>query len=142
MIATCPMDGKLAKIGKTNLVKPVVANYANKERKWHTSSSKVGVTKKIHSKEEDDAMIKIKKRNCYTCWTKGHLSKDCPNGNIANPKLVKSNSNLNELGKAYIGPCASKVISSPSVSKRVIWVPKSILTNLGGPNMAWVPKYT
>jgi hypothetical protein len=33
-----------------------------------------------------------------------------------------------------------KMISSSCHSLRAIWVPKYLLTNLEGPNKAWVPK--
>jgi hypothetical protein len=43
-------------------------------------------------------------------------------------------------GKAKNGNDTSKVISSPYGKIKIIWVPKSLLTNLEGPNKTWVPK--
>jgi hypothetical protein len=83
-------------------------------------------------------MPKTKGRTCYTCRLKGHLSQDCPNGNKSETKLV--NSKISMHGKTKNGNGTSKVISSPYDSIKIIWVPKSLLTNLEGPNKTWIPK--
>jgi hypothetical protein len=36
---------------------------------------------------------------------------------------------------------ANRMIKSSTNCSKAIWVPKSLLTNLHGPNVAWVPKY-
>ena len=66
------------------------------------------------------------------------MSKDCPNGNLLNSKLVQYD--FAELGKDKISTYATKVIKSPNVSIRAIWVPKSIVANIVGPNNIWAPK--
>jgi hypothetical protein len=81
---------------------------------------------------------KIKGRLCYTCRSKGHESNECPNGNI--PKSKHDNYALSRLRDNKNDTYATRVISSPQTSIRTIWVPKSIVTNLKGPNMVWVPK--
>jgi hypothetical protein len=67
---------------------------------------------------------------------KGHLSQDCQKGKKYEPKVVNSTSNVH--GKSSGHYDTKRVISSPST--RVIWVPKSLLTNLEGPNETWIPK--
>jgi hypothetical protein len=62
---------------------------------------------------------------------------DCPMGNT--PKLNSSiTSNL--LRRPEIDTSASKVIGSPHARTKVIWVPKSLMINLDGPNIVWLPK--
>jgi hypothetical protein len=39
-----------------------------------------------------------------------------------------------------IGTCIMRMISSPQISTRAIWVPKHLVTDLVGPNKCWVPK--
>ena len=90
---------------------------------------------KIQSKE---ATSKDKNRVCYTCRSKGHFSKECPNGNSLKSNLVHYN--FSNLKKDKIGTCAVKVIKSPHTRIRAIWVPKHLVTNLKGPNKVWVPK--
>jgi hypothetical protein len=87
-------------------------------------------------RQEKKHMPKIRGRICYTCRLKGHLSQDCPNGNKYEFKVVISASNVNGNSNGLYD--TRKVISSSSV--RAIWVPKSLLTNLKGPNEIWVPK--
>ncbi|KAG2658451.1 hypothetical protein PVAP13_1KG218005 [Panicum virgatum] len=81
----------------------------------------------------------IKHKVCYTCRQKGHLGKDCPNGNSPKPNLI------NNIPLCYRRPSngvgAGRMMSSSTTRPRAIWVPKSLLTNLRGPNLAWVPKY-
>ncbi|TVU17709.1 hypothetical protein EJB05_33760, partial [Eragrostis curvula] len=78
-----------------------------------------------------DRERRIKYRICYTCRTKGHLGKDCPKAQVSIPKLV----NIDSLTmKATNDPCANMVICSPSGSTKLIWVPKSCVTNIEGPN--------
>jgi hypothetical protein len=83
--------------------------------------------------------VNIKHKICYTCRQKGHLGKDCPNSK--NPKInhvynsnEKLRSNSNDSG-------SPKVVISQRKGTKVIWVPKSLITNLVGPNARWVPKH-
>jgi hypothetical protein len=98
------------------------------------SRTRQGLQETSQSKEKK-RMSKIRGRICYTYRLKGHLSQDYPNGNKYEPKVVNSTPNMH--GKSNGLYDTRKVISSPS--SRVIWVPKSLLTNLKGPNETWVP---
>jgi hypothetical protein len=86
--------------------------------------------------QEKKSMSEIRGRICYTCRLKGHLSQDCPNGNKYEPKVFNSAPNMHGNSNGLYD--TRNVISSPST--RAIWVPKSLLTNLKGPNETWVPK--
>ena len=68
------------------------------------------------------------------------MSKDCPNGKLPNSKLVQYD--LTKLGKDKMSTYTTKVIKSPNVSIRAIWVPKPIVANVVGPNNIWAPKKT
>jgi hypothetical protein len=107
------------------------------------TSSKVAIASRIRQglqeasqRQEKKRMSKIRGRICYTCRLKGHPSQDCPNGNKYESKVVISASNVNSNSNSLYD--TRKVISSPSA--RAIWVPKSLLTNLKGPNEIWVQK--
>jgi hypothetical protein len=79
-----------------------------------------------------------KSRICYTCRKKGHLGEDCPNGNTPQSNLVHYE--FHKLRNDKIDTCNMRMISSPQVSTRAIWVPKHLMTNLVRPNKRWVPK--
>ena len=66
------------------------------------------------------------------------MSKNCPNGNLPNSKLVQYD--FDKLEKDKMSTYATKVIKSPNVSIRAIWVPKPIVANVVGPNNIWAPK--
>jgi hypothetical protein len=61
---------------------------------------------------------------------------DCP---ISNALKFNLSINSNMLRMPKIDTCARKVIGSPRNSTKAIWVPKSLVTNLDGPNIVWVP---
>ncbi|KAJ1256704.1 hypothetical protein BS78_K330600 [Paspalum vaginatum] len=94
--------------------------------------------KETSKKQDKKASCNEKHRICHTCRAKGHIGKNCPMGNHSKPNLV--NNDFDNLRKVKNGSCASKVIGSPHASIKSIWVPKSLVTNLEGPNMGWVPK--
>jgi hypothetical protein len=87
-------------------------------------------------RQEKKCMSKIRGMICYSCRLKGHLSQDCFNGNKHMPKVVNSAPNIHGNSNGLYD--TRKVISSPST--RAFWVPKSLLTNLKGPNETCVPK--
>jgi hypothetical protein len=93
---------------------------------------------RVNKKKEKDHTSKVRRRICYTCRLKGHLSQDCPKGNKSENKVVNKTSNVHD--KTNFGYDTRKVISSSNTSSKSIWVPKLLLTNLGGPNKSWVPK--
>jgi hypothetical protein len=94
----------------------------------HVASKRQG--KKKSSKHED--------RLCYLCRSKVHLCKDCPIGNYSAPSLSIDSYVTRQ---PIIATCARKVMCLPSASTNDIWVPRSLLTNIGGPNKRWGPKY-
>jgi hypothetical protein len=104
--------------------------------KGHIASRTRQGLQKTNQSQEKKRMSKIRGKICYTCRLKGHLSQDCPNGNKYETKVVNSTPNMHDNSNGLYD--TKKVIGSPST--RAIWVPKSLLTNLKGPNETWVPK--
>jgi hypothetical protein len=121
----CSKKGHLVKscphVKQKGIEKKIVTN--------HVASKKQG--KKKSSRHED--------RLCYICRKKGHQCKECPIGNYPAPNL-SINSYVTRQPKTET--CARKVMSLPSAGAKDIWVPRSLLTNLGGPIKRWGPKYT
>ena len=93
--------------------------------------------KKDESKRQKHC--KDKHRICYNCREKGHLFKVCPKGKTPKPNL---SIHSNMLRRPKFDSCARKVMSSPHSRTKAIWVPTSLLANLDGPIMRWVPKCT
>ena len=114
-----------------------VRTHCSKEKK-EPSSSKILRSKQIQDNKRESRPNKDKSRVCYTCRQKGHMGKDCPNGNTHQSNLVHYD--FHKLGKDKDATCAIRVISSPQISIRAIWVPKHLVTNLKGPKKIWVPK--
>jgi hypothetical protein len=88
-------------------------------------------------KQSKDKTSRIKYQICYTYRDKSHLSKDCPKTQTFFHNVI--NNNLSH-GNPKNDTSIIKMISSPYNSPRAIWVPKHLLTNLEGPNKAWVSK--
>jgi hypothetical protein len=122
-------------------VRPVPARagplQANKARKPPSPRTRL---RSKHGKEiaRNDMTNKNKSCICYECRQKGHMGKDCPNGNIPQSSLV--NYDFHKLRNDKNGTCAIREISSPRYSMRAIWVPKHLVTNPIGPNKCWVPR--
>jgi hypothetical protein len=120
-------------------IRPVPARaaplQANKARKTPSTRTRL---KSKHGKEIVRNGVTNKKKSCicYECRQKGHMSKDCPNGNILKSNLVHYD--FHELRNDKNGTCALREISSPHCSMRPIWVPKHLVTNPIGPNKCWV----
>jgi hypothetical protein len=91
-----------------------------------------------HEFARNGATNKDKCRICYACHQKGHMGKDCPNGNIFRSNLVHYD--FNKLKNDKNVTCAMREISSPQTSMRAIRVPKHLVANLVGPNKCWVPR--
>ena len=79
---------------------------------------------------------------CNRCKQVGHLEQSCiknKNKNNANVSSICFDS-CYMLTKGVNGVKA-KFIGTPIVGpKKVIWVPKTLVTNLQGPKQVWVPK--
>jgi hypothetical protein len=88
-------------------------------------------------RKSKDKASRIKHQSCYTCHDKGYLSKNCPKTQTFIHKVV--NDNIPHVGRKN-DTSTIKVISSPYSCPHVIWVSKHLLTNLEGPNKAWVAK--
>ncbi|KAG2632410.1 hypothetical protein PVAP13_2NG087100 [Panicum virgatum] len=126
-IATCP--DKLSKPESFGMSEPKVL--ALKSQRHFRPN-------KGFKKAQEKYLEKKAQKICYTCRGKGHFGKDCPNGNSPKPNLINNVSLcVRRLSK---GVGAGRMISSSTTRPRAIWVPKSLLTNLRGPNVAWVPK--
>jgi hypothetical protein len=81
----------------------------------------------------------VKHKICYTCRQKGPLGKDCSNSK--NPKLNHVHHSNEKLRSNSNGCSAPKVVISQRKGTKAIWVPKSLITNLVGPNARCVPKH-
>ena len=74
-----------------------------------------------------------KRRTCYICREKGHLSFSCTNGTSSNPIIIDD---VYSLRKDESGNVFAKYVGTQSgVKKRTIWVAKPIVTNFLGPNL-------
>jgi hypothetical protein len=134
-----PAPNRSDRFGKP--VRPVLATVASQEHiKRNQASTASHKTKEQQVSKNicKASASKIKSRICYTCWSKGHESNDCPNGNTPKSKLF--NYAFSRLRDDKDGIYATRVIGSPQTSIRAIWIPKSCVTNPKGPNMVWVPK--
>jgi len=88
-----------------------------------------------HNKQNKDCSNKD--RIWYNCRRKGHLSYDCPNGNMPKPNAYVFN---DKLRRTTNGSITRQARYSSHASTRATWVPKHIATNSIGPNKSWVPK--
>ena len=98
-------------------------------------SSRKKLNSKVASKMQDvvkKTPCKDKNRLCYNYRAKGHIGKNCPLSNISK---LNSSFDYDLLRKAKNDICATRVTSSPHASTKFIWVPKSCVTYLYGPNV-------
>jgi hypothetical protein len=120
------------------LARPVPARLATSQcyKAKKTSSPRTRHRSK-HGQELSRYGVTNKDKSCiwYVCRQKGHMGKDCPNGNIPKSNLVHYD--FNKLRNDKNVTCAMREISSPQTSMRAIWVPKHLVTNLVGPNKCW-----
>ncbi|KAK1649861.1 hypothetical protein QYE76_067666 [Lolium multiflorum] len=82
---------------------------------------------------EKSSEKKEKKRICYICREKGHISSLCTIGTSSNSITIDD---VYSLRKDEGGNVFAKFVGAQSgVKKRTIWVAKPIVTNLLGPNL-------
>ena len=83
---------------------------------------------------EKSSEKKEKRRTCYICRKKGHLSSSCTIGiSSYNPIIIDD---VYSLRKDDVGNVFAKYVGAQSgVKKRTIWVAKPIMTNFLGPNL-------
>ncbi|KAM0898970.1 hypothetical protein ACQ4PT_021612 [Festuca glaucescens] len=82
---------------------------------------------------EKSSEKKEKRRTCYICREKGHISSLCTIGTSSNPIIIDD---VYSLRKDEGGNVFAKYVGAQSgVKKRTIWVAKPIVTNLLGPNL-------
>ncbi|KAF8738632.1 hypothetical protein HU200_013952 [Digitaria exilis] len=141
LIAVCPNVTSVDATGDRRLewlsqpVRPPVT-----QGEPHQGSNKTEASPSTHKPiDKQDQLIqkvkvlrKVKCKICYSYRQRGHMSKDCPNGNSLESNLVQYD--FNRLGRDKVGTCATRVIDSPQTSIRTIWIPKHLVTNLYGPN--------
>ena len=113
-----------------------IGSCCNKKSESLVSSRKRLISKVANKKQDKKMSYKIKHHICYTCRGKGHLSMDC---RMCNTPKLNSSIDSNLLRKPKNDTCARNVICSPHASTKAIWVPKSLVTNLDGPNIVCVP---
>jgi hypothetical protein len=143
-IATCPSKSNVLSgtAGSFRFPKPKVPNLAVQHhyklnKGFKRAQAQYLERKDVRNKENKPAS-NLKYKVCYTCREKGHLGKDCPNGNTSKSNLVN---NLHvQLRRSHDAVCAGRMIKSSTIQPKTIWVSKSLLTNLYGPNTTWVPK--
>lgn len=76
---------------------------------------------------------KWKKRTCYICREKGHLSSSCTIGTSSNPIIIND---VYSLRKYEVGNVFAHYVGAQSgVKERTIWVAKPIVTDFLGPNL-------
>ena len=83
---------------------------------------------------EKSSEKKEKRRTCYICRKKGHLSSSCTIGiSSSNPIIIDD---VYSLRRDDVGNVFAKFVGAQSgVKKRTIWVAKPIVTNFLGPNL-------
>jgi hypothetical protein len=88
------------------------------------------------------SFVKNNGQFCTSCKQVGHIKQYCKTNknNQPNISLIRFDS-CYMLVKGTNG-VKVKFIGTPIVGskKRVIWVPKTLVTNLQGPKQVWVPK--
>ena len=73
-----------------------------------------------------------KRRTCYICHEKGHISSSCTKGTSSNPILIDD---AYSLSKDEVGNVFARYVGTQSgFKKKTIWVAKPIFTNFLGPN--------
>ena len=121
MVHCCPQQCRSDQTGHTRPVRPVQANAAAGPLKKPTRCNlapKKDIDAQKLKKQKKSTFVKLKHQIFCTCRAKGHMSKDFPNGNVLNSKLVQCD--FARPGRDKMSTYATKVIHSPNVSIRAI----------------------
>ncbi|CAN6363066.1 unnamed protein product [Urochloa humidicola] len=138
-IASCPRRSrKLLVLGSAELINPAVPSTKGQLNKGFKKAQEQYMERNVSEKNKSKTESNLKHKVCYTCRGKGHLGKDCPDGNT--PKPIHVNNANDKLKGSSSSSNVSRMIKSSTTSIRAIWVPKSLLTNSQGPNGVWVPR--
>ena len=101
------------------------------EKKGQATHEKQGNEKQYKSKEQKA----LTKRNCYSCWERGHMANSCPLGNNSKPISIDDNIVLRKDGN---GISMIAIAKHPATHTKVL--PKYVAPNLRGPKLVWVSK--
>jgi len=120
--------------------KPLSEKQQGKRPQVQTQAQPQVEERPLHKKNQANASIvekssekKGKRRTCYICREKGHLSSSCTMGTSSNPFIIDD---AYSLRKDEVGNVFAKYVGAQSgVKKRTIWVAKPIVTNFLGPNL-------
>jgi len=128
-VRSCPLKKK-ALVEKQQGKRPQVQGHAQPPVEEKPLPKKNQANAPIAEKSSEK---KVKKRTCYICREKGHLSSSCTMGNSSNPIIIDD---AYSLCKDKVGNVFAKFVGTQcGVKKRTIWVAKPIVTNLLGPNL-------
>jgi hypothetical protein len=128
-VRSCPLKKK-ALVEKQQGKRPQVQGHAQPRVEERSLPNKNQANAPIAEKSSEK---KVKKRTCYICHEKGHLSSSCTMGNSCNPIIIDD---AYSLFKDKVGNVFPKFVGTQcGVKKRTIWVAKPIVTNLLGPNL-------
>jgi hypothetical protein len=128
-VRSCPLKKK-ALVEKQQGKRPQVQGHPQPRVEERSLPKKNQVNAPI---TEISSEKKVKKRTCYICREKGHISSSCTMGNSSNPIIIDD---AYSLCKDKVGNVFTKFVGTQcGVKKRTIWVAKPIVTNFLGPNL-------
>jgi hypothetical protein len=128
-VRSCPLKKK-ALVGKQQGKRPQVQGHAQPRVEERSLPKKNQANTPIVEKSSEK---KVKKRTCYICHEKGHLSSLCTMGNSSNPIIIDS---AYSLCKDKVGNVFTKCVGAQwGIKKITIWVAKPIVTNFLGPKL-------
>ena len=90
--------------------------------------------KAMRSKYKSKKEKALIKRNCYSCWERGHMANSCPLGNNSKPISINDNIVLRKDGNG-----TSMVAIEKHSAIHTKAMPKYVAPNLRGPKLVGVP---
>ncbi|PUZ75302.1 hypothetical protein GQ55_1G148700 [Panicum hallii var. hallii] len=123
-IATCPSKSNMlsSKTGSSVFAKSEVSDLAVQHRyklnKGFKRAQAQYLERKAVRNNESKLASNLKHKVCYTCRGKGHLGKDCPNGNTSKPNLVNNRHVLHR--RSHNGACAGRMIKSSTIRTKAV----------------------